>query len=113
MRVLLDNNVTHHLAPFLTGHEVVHARQLGWSDLQNGDLIAAAEEAGFEVILTTDKNMRYQQNIKGRRISILLLSNYRITLDHLKPLVLNILRALAELPRGSFLTITALGIESR
>lgn len=106
MRVLLDNNVTQRLAPFLVGHEVVHARQLGWADLKNGELIAAAEREGCAAMLTADRNMQYQQNIKTRQIGILLLRNYRITLAHLMPLIPNILVALQDLPTGAFVTIT-------
>jgi predicted nuclease of predicted toxin-antitoxin system len=96
MRVLLDNNVLQQLAPLITGHEVVHARQLGWSELANGNLIGAAEAAGFEVLITADRGILYQQNIAGRKISILLLRNYRITMKHLKPLIPNVLTALED-----------------
>ena len=61
----------------LTGHVVVEAIERGWDRLVNGELIAAAEAAGFELLLTTDKNMRYQQNLKGRRIAIIVLGNSR------------------------------------
>ncbi len=47
----------------------------GWDRLSNGDLLHAAEEAGFDVLVTTDKNIRYQQNLKGRRIAIIVLGN--------------------------------------
>jgi len=45
----------------------------GWHKLSNGELLKAAEEAGFDVLLTTDKNIRYQQNLKGRRLAIVVL----------------------------------------
>ncbi len=47
----------------------------GWDRLANGDLLNAAEEAGFDVLLSTDKNIRYQQNLKGRKIAIVILGN--------------------------------------
>jgi hypothetical protein len=47
----------------------------GWDRLANGALLEAAEEAGFDVVLSTDKNIRYQQNLSGRRIAILILDN--------------------------------------
>ena len=59
MRVLLDNNVNHRFGALLREHEVVHARTMGWAELSNGTLIAAAEAAGFDVMVTADKNMRY------------------------------------------------------
>jgi len=55
------------------GHEVTTTWQRGWSLLANGDLLTAAEDAGFDLLVTTDQNLRYQQNLAGRRISILVL----------------------------------------
>jgi hypothetical protein len=56
----------------LSGHAVTTAFELGWSDLANGDLLQQAE-AQFELLITTDQNLRYQQNLAGRRIAILVL----------------------------------------
>lgn len=50
------------------------AFELGWATLQNGALIAAADDAGFEVFVTTDRNLKYQQNLKARSLSIVVLS---------------------------------------
>lgn len=55
------------------GHAVETAYERGWSNLQNGALIAAAEAAGFEVFVTTDKNLKYQQNLAARALSIVVL----------------------------------------
>ncbi len=60
MLILFDNGTPRGLARFLTGHTVNEARAHGWEALENGELIEAAEQAGFEVIVTTDKNIRYQ-----------------------------------------------------
>jgi hypothetical protein len=57
----------------LVGHSVETAYERGWSSLQNGALIAAAEAAGFEVFVTTDKNLKYQQNLATRTLSIIVL----------------------------------------
>jgi hypothetical protein len=57
------------------GHTVVEARERGWDKVSNGDLLNAAEAAGFQVLLTTDKNIQYQQNLAGRKISVLVLAN--------------------------------------
>jgi hypothetical protein len=56
----------------LSGHLVSTAYEMGWSNLRNGDLLAAAE-AGFDLFITTDQNLRYQQNLTGRRLAILVL----------------------------------------
>ena len=74
MRVLLDNGVPRGLAAALRQHAVDEARARGWDALRNGDLLNAAETAGFEVFVTTDRNLKYQQNLASRRIAIVVLS---------------------------------------
>ena len=63
------------LIPFLEGHTVTKAKDVGWDKLANGELLQAAEKAGFEVLLTTDKNIAAQQNLKSRTIAIVVLGN--------------------------------------
>jgi hypothetical protein len=75
MRILFDHGTPSGIARRLVGHNVTEARERGWDRISNGDLLNAAETAGFEVLLTTDKNMRYQQNLTGRKISIVVLGN--------------------------------------
>ena len=75
MLILFDNSTPRGLAHFLTGHFVEEARSRGWDELSNGDLIDAAEQAGFEMIVTTDKNIRYQQNLASRQIAIVVLEH--------------------------------------
>jgi hypothetical protein len=52
----------------ITGHEVTHTSRLGWGALKNGNLLEAAEGAGFEVMITVDRSMKFQQNLTGRTI---------------------------------------------
>ena len=75
MLVLFDNGTPAPLRYALKGHAVVEALERGWDRLVNGELTEAAEAAGFEVLLTTDKNMRYQQNLKGRKIAFVVVGN--------------------------------------
>ncbi len=75
MLILFDNGTPAPLRNSLKGHVVVEAIERGWDRLVNGELIAAAEAAGFELLLTTDKNMRYQQNLTGRKIAFVVLGN--------------------------------------
>ena len=75
MLILFDNGTPAPLRYALKGHVVVEAIERGWDRLVNGELIAAAEAAGFELLLTTDKNMRYQQNLKGRKIAFVVIGN--------------------------------------
>nr|WP_294510900.1 hypothetical protein [uncultured Rhodopila sp.] len=73
-RVLFDVNVPRPVSRLLTGHAVEFADQRGWRELTNGDLLAAAEHDGFDVLLTADTNLRYQQKLAMRRIAIVALS---------------------------------------
>ena len=74
MRILFDHVTPRGIAPFLPGHIVTKAKERGWDRLTNGNLLAQAERAGLDVLLTADKNMRYQQNLTGRRIALVVLS---------------------------------------
>ena len=75
MLLLFDNGTPAPLRYALKGHVVVEDIERGWDQLLNGELIAAAEAAGFELLLTTDKNMRYQQDLKGRKIAFVVIGN--------------------------------------
>ena len=89
MRVLFDHNTPVGIARALTGHEVTEAFQRGWEEASNGDLLTKAESAGFEVLLTADKNIRYQQNLKHRKIAIIVLGNstWHFVRPHLRSIV--------------------------
>jgi predicted nuclease of predicted toxin-antitoxin system len=75
MPILFDNGTPASLRDALQGHIVVEAIERGWDRLTNGELIAAAEAEGFELLLTTDKNMRHQQDLTGRKIAFVVISN--------------------------------------
>jgi len=74
MLILFDHGTPRGLAQELPGHTVTTAKAMGWEQLNNGDLLQAAEEAAFNLLLTTDQRIRYQQNLTGRKIAILVLS---------------------------------------
>jgi hypothetical protein len=74
MLILFDHVTPRGVARSLKGHTVTKAKDRGWDKLTNGDLLAEAEQAGFDVLVTADKNMRYQQNLTGRRIALVVLS---------------------------------------
>ena len=75
MLILFDHGTPRSIARWLAGHTVVEAQARGWDRLVNGELLKAAEEANFDLLLTTDKNMRYQQNLQSRRIAIVVLGD--------------------------------------
>ena len=73
MRILFDQGTPAPLRHLLSGHQVETAYDRGWSSLENGELITAAEQAGFELFVTTDRNLKYQQNLVSRKLSIVVL----------------------------------------
>ena len=74
MLILFDHVTPAGIARFLPAHTVTKAKDRGWDTLTNGELLSEAERAGFDVLLTADKNMRHQQNLRGRRIALVVLS---------------------------------------
>lgn len=103
MRILFDNGVPRGLARFLTGHSVDEARSRGWEELANGELIEVAESAGFELIVTTDKNIRYQQNLKTRKIALVVLGNSQWPMVRL--VVEKIVAAVTAAETGGYLEV--------
>jgi len=74
VRVLFDQGTPVPLRQSLKNHEVSTAYERGWSTLKNGDLLDAAEREGFQVLITTDSSLKNQQNLKSRRIAVVVLS---------------------------------------
>jgi hypothetical protein len=75
MKILFDQGTPVPLRRRLTGHTIDTVYELGWSTLTNGRLLTIADQAGYDVFITTDQNLRYQQNLTGRKIAILVLGS--------------------------------------
>src|SRR5271169_5984319 len=75
MLILFDHGTPSGIAGSLLGHNVTEARDRGWDRISNGELLKVAEAAEFDLLLTTDKNIRYQQDLTGRKIAIVVLGN--------------------------------------
>ena len=75
MKVLFDQGTPVPLRTHFTSHHVLTAYELGWATLKNGELLAVAGSNGFEVFVTTDANLAYQQNLSYRKIAIVVLSS--------------------------------------
>lgn len=104
MKVLLDESVPVQVADALVGHDVSVVSRLGWAGMDNGDLLEAAEAAGFHVLILADKNLRYQQNLSGRQIAIVeLWTNHRPTLERHFP---QIAGAVSRASTGSYIIVT-------
>ncbi len=103
MKVLLDENLDHRLRKLPGAHDVFTVDYMGWAGLKNGELLGVAEAEGFEVFLTGDKNLSYQQNLAGRRMAIVTLS--AIDLDILRPSLSLIVAAIDSAAPGAFLMV--------
>jgi hypothetical protein len=103
MRVLFDNGTPRGVGAALTDHVVEEARAHGWDTLRNGELLDAAEASGFDVFVTTDRNLRYQQNLADRKIAVIVLGNGRWRL--IKNRLQIISAAVASAVPGSFAEI--------
>jgi hypothetical protein len=100
VRVLLDENLPHKLRTGLVGHEVTTASYMGWKGIANGRLLSIAESHGFEVLVTGDNNIAYQQNIIGRKISVVTLSAVKWMI--LKAKLTEIQHAIEQAAPGTF-----------
>ena len=87
MRILLDECVPRPLRHELTGHHFRTLREMRWAGKKNGELLALMEGAGFEVLLTVDQNLRYQQNLTACVVSIVVMVAASNSLDILVPLI--------------------------
>jgi hypothetical protein len=103
MRILLDENIPFGMRRLLGDHDVRHASEESWDGLSNGSLIAVAEAADYEVLLTADKNQRYQQNLADPALAIVVLgTNHWETIGGNAPLVVE---ALVGLTPGAFVVV--------
>ena len=77
MRILFDQGTPVAIRDALENHSVRTANAQGWSTLTNGELLRVAEQAGFEVPLTTDTSLPHQQNLQGRKLAVVILTKNR------------------------------------
>lgn len=105
MRILLDECINHRLRNHLTGHQCQSARYAGFGGLKNGELLAAAEGAGFDVLLTVDRGFQYEQNLSGRKIAVVIFCTESIALKDLLPCVPESLAGLETIRPGQVLRI--------
>ncbi|MCC6773353.1 MAG: DUF5615 family PIN-like protein [Gemmatimonadaceae bacterium] len=104
MRVLLDGNLPRAFAALLPGHRITTIHQRRWSDLDDRPLLDAAE-AEFDAFVTMDQHLRFQQNLRGRSLRIIVLRAPRNTLPVLSPLAPLVLGALLDMASGELRVI--------
>jgi predicted nuclease of predicted toxin-antitoxin system len=105
MKILIDECVPRKLKPLLRGHICRTASEAGFSGKKNGILLRLAEENGYDVLVTVDRGLETQQNLRGRKISVLILKGKSGRLKDLVPLVPDCLQALSNLAPGRVLKI--------
>jgi hypothetical protein len=100
MKILLDESAPQKLRLLIEGHTVVTVAYQGWSGMKNGALLAVAEEAGYELFITADQEITYQQNLAGRRMALLVLSTNNW--DYVKAAIAKIRVTIAGVTPGSY-----------
>ncbi len=106
MRILLDESLPRKLALELSGHEVQTVQKQGWAGLKNGELLRRASEE-FDVLVTGDQNLEYQQNLARLSIAIVVLVAENNRIETLRPLVPNMLSVIASIRPGQLVRVNA------
>jgi predicted nuclease of predicted toxin-antitoxin system len=106
MKILLDECVTRYLKRDLAPHEVFTVEEAGFKGLKNGRLLQAAS-GQYDVLITVDQNLTYQQNLKSFRIAVVLLTARRSTYSFLRPLMPRVLDELNKIKAGSLVVVKA------
>ncbi len=104
MKILFDQGTPAPLRKWLSEHEVSTAYEMGWSELSNGDLLSAAEQNEFDLLVTTDQNLVYQQNLTSRTIAILILST--TNWPFIKERVAVVVQAVSQMASRGFVSLT-------
>jgi hypothetical protein len=108
MRLLLDECVARDVKNDLAGHEVHTVDDAGFKGLKNGELLRAAS-AAYDVFITVDKNLPFQQNIRSLQIAVIIVVANGITYEKISPLIPNVLVALTTIQPGQFIRVDTVG----
>ena len=105
MKILLDHNLDRRLKQYLTDYDTSTTQEQGWADVLNGELLSLAEQNGFGVLLTADSNIKSQQNLSGRRISILVLRAFNNRLKTHAAMINEIHHTLSRIQPGEIVEV--------
>lgn len=105
MKILLDHNLDRRLENYLTEYETATTQEQNWTNALNGELLALAEENGFDVLLTADANIKSQQNLSNRKISVLVLRAFNNRLTTHVEMVEDMHKALSKIQPGEIVEI--------
>lgn len=102
MKILIDESLPRYLKRVLIGHDARTVQEMGWGGIKNGKLLKLAE-ADFEVFLTADKNIRYQQNLKGRKLAIIEFPSNKLSI--VKRLEFELMATLRQITTGDYVAL--------
>lgn len=105
MRILLDECVPKPLKCKLTDCEIFTVVEMGWAGKKNGELLQLMNQAGFTILLTTDRNLRYQQNLQQARVSVVVMVAASNRLPDLIPLITNVRNAIETIAVGEVVEV--------
>lgn len=107
MKVLIDENLPHELRNELPGHDCYTTAYMKWAGIVNGELLKLALDAGFDVLVTTDRGLEYEQNLAMMPVEVLIIRVKRNTTRFLRPVLPDVLLALSNLRPGQLVKIPA------
>ena len=102
MKILIDESLPRYLKRALTEHEAFTAQEMGWAGIRNSELLAKAESR-FDVLLTADKNLRYQQNLNSLALAIIVFPSNRLSV--VRALALRVMEALSVIRQGEIVEL--------
>jgi hypothetical protein len=105
VRVLLDEQLPRQLSPYLVGYEVRTVQQEGWAGLKNGELLKQARTSGFEILLTGDQNLEFQQNLESSGLFVVILVAASNALEDLLRVVPAALEAMSSPVPGQYVRV--------
>ena len=105
MKILLDENIPHDLRHFLPGFEVFTVAYMGWSSVENGELLQRASDHGFDAMITKDSGVQYEQHLATLPVAVLILKSKTNKLEDIRPLLPATMAALVNLAPKSIVRI--------
>jgi hypothetical protein len=106
MKILLDECVTKKLRPFLANHEVLTVTQMTWNGYRNGNLMEKAVAASFDLLITIDKNLRFQQNIQKRDLIVVIFDSPSSKIEELQKFIPQFFNQLATFEKRNVYVLT-------
>jgi hypothetical protein len=106
MKLLLDEHLPHSLRWEISGHDVFTVAFMGWSGIENGELLVKAASEGFNAVVTNDRGLEYEQKLATLAVAVVFLNAEANTLETLRPLIPSLLHALQNLQPGQFVKLT-------